>query len=304
MARAQERALRFAWARGRVIEGHRVLDAHVHLQPSAQMLPAVKATFESGRRDVERIRGFERSPEAFLAHLDEEGIDAAALISYVSPRVMGYRPDSNDAVAAFARGRPRLIPMGGVHPDATPDVRAEAERLLGLGVRAFKVHPAHMLLYPNDERLRPLYEIAQERRVPVTIHTGTSVFPGAKNRFTDPMFVDDVAVDFPGLTILLAHAGRPLWYETAFFLARRHANLLLEVSGIPPARLLEVLPRLPEIDHKVVWGSDWPSMGVKSLRANVEQLLSLPLADAAKGRILWENGARAFGMGVSGGKAP
>jgi predicted TIM-barrel fold metal-dependent hydrolase len=256
----------------------------------------VRATFESGRADVAQIRGFEADPDAFVAHLDAEGVDAAVLISYVSPQVMGYTPQSNDRVAALAKGRPRLLPLGGVHPDATPDVRAEAERLLRLGARGFKVHPAHMLLYPNDARLAPLYALAQERGIPVTIHTGTSVFPGAKNRFTDPMFVDDVAVDFPDLTILLAHAGRPLWYETAFFLARRHPNLLLEVSGIPPARLLDVLPRLPEIDHKVVWGSDWPSMGVRSLRANVEALLKLPLTDAAKGRILWENGARAFGL--------
>ncbi|MEA3201094.1 MAG: uncharacterized protein QOE90_2522 [Thermoplasmata archaeon] len=269
----------------------------MHLQPSAQMRPPVKAMFEAGRGDVARLRAFEEDPRLFLAHLDEEGIDAACLISYVSPEVMGYRPDSNDFVAAFARASPRLVPFGGLHPDATPDVRAEAERLVALGARAFKVHPAHQLLYPNDPRLAPLYEVAARRRMPVTIHSGTSVFPGAKNRFTDPIFVDDVAVDFPDVTILLAHAGRPLWHDAAFFLARRHPNLLLEISGIPPAKLLDALPRLPEIDHKVVYGSDWPSMGVRSLRKQVEAVLALPLSDAAKGRILWENGARAFRIG-------
>ena len=78
--------------------------------------------------------------------------------------------------------------------------------------------------------------------MPVTIHTGTSVFPGARSRFGDPMDVDDVAIDFPKLTILLAHGGRPLWMDAAFFLVRRHPNVHLEISGIPPARLLEYFP--------------------------------------------------------------
>ena len=84
--------------------------------------------------------------------------------------------------------------------------------------------------------------MAETAGVPVTIHTGTSVFPGARSRFGDPMDVDDVAIDFPRLTILLAHGGRPLWMEAAFFLVRRHPNVHLEVSGIPPSKLLEYFP--------------------------------------------------------------
>jgi hypothetical protein len=108
------------------------------------------------------------------------------------------------------------------------------------------------------------------------------------------MDVDDVAVDFPDLKILLAHGGRPLWMEAAFFVVRRHPNVCLEVSGIPPARLLEYFPRLEEISDKTVWGTDWPSPGVKSMRQNVEQFQQLPLADATRQKILYENGLRVF----------
>jgi predicted TIM-barrel fold metal-dependent hydrolase len=134
--------------------------------------------------------------------------------------------------------------------------------------------------------------VAEQAGVPVTIHTGTSVFPGARSRFGDPMDVDDVAVDFPNLTILLAHGGRPLWMEAAFFLVRRHPHVHLEVSGIPPAKLLDYFPRLESIADKTIWGTDWPSPGVKSMRANADGLLALPLSDAAKRRILSENAAR------------
>jgi hypothetical protein len=80
--------------------------------------------------------------------------------------------------------------------------------------------------------------------------------------------------------------------EAAFFLVRRHPNVHLEVSGIPPAKLLEYFPRLGEIAGKTVWGTDWPSPGIKSMRANVEAFLSLPLADEAKRKILHENAER------------
>ena len=74
----------------------------------------------------------------------------------------------------------------------------------------------------------------------------------------------------------------------------------IEISGIPPKKLLDYLPRLPEIEHKAIWGTDWPSPGIRSLRANVQDFLALPgLSDAAKGRILWETGARVFSVRAS-----
>src|SRR5439155_12409174 len=130
-------------------------------------------------------------------------------------------------------------------------------------------------------------------------------FPGARVKFGDPILVDDVAVDYPRLRILLAHAGRPLWHEAAFFLARRHANVHLELSGIPPGKLLDALPRLAEIDHKCVWGTDWPSPGVRSMRGNAEAFIALPLTGATKGRLLWENGGAIFqAPGAQDGRPP
>ena len=302
-AMERERVLRAAPAPRHVIGGHRVLDAHVHLQPWSMLKPGPRALMERGRGDVAELLRFQEDRAAFQAHLAEEGVDAAVLVNYVSPDVMGFPPEVNDWVARYARGAATLVPMGSVNPFATPDAAAETRRVLALGIRALKVHPCHQLLHPNAyateglDAQRALYAEAEKAGVPVTVHTGTSVFPGARNRFADPLSVDDVAIDFPRLTILLAHCGRPFWMDKSVFLARRHDNVYLELSGIPPRKLLEYLPRLPEVEHKCVWGSDWPSPGIRSLRRNVEDFLALPgLTDAAKGRILWETGARAFGV--------
>ena len=89
------------------------------------------------------------------------------------------------------------------------------------------------------------------------------------------MYVDDVAVDFPRLKILLAHGGRPLWMDTAFFLVRRHRNVFLDISGIPPKTLLKYFPRLEEIAQKTLFGTDWPGPGVPEIERNLREFRAI-----------------------------
>jgi len=275
----------------------RVFACHVHVSPWGMMPPATRELFSRHWRDKERLEQALAEPGAFLRMMDEEKIERAALVNYISPEVMGFDASVNDWVTDFTRGHEdRLVAIGSVHPRHTRDAAGDSARIFEKGVRILKIHPPHQLFAANDhvrgdQALAAIYRAAEEHGRPVMIHTGTSIFPAARNRFADPMAVDDVAVDFPGLTILLAHAGRPLYMETAVFLARRHPNVHLELSGIPPRKLLEYLPRLEELASKCVWGTDFPSPGVASMRKNVEEFVLLPLSDAAKERILWSNAA-------------
>ena len=275
-----------------------VTDAHIHVQPFHMMPPAVAATFWQGKSNRAELEGYAADPRALLARMDADGIDRVGLINYVSPDVMGFTDEANPWMMRYAASDPsRLIAFGSVNPRFTSDVAGATARVIEAGARALKVHPPHQIFRANAyldalPGLADLYRIAQEAGVPVTIHTGTSVFPGARSRLGDPMDVDDVAVDFPKLTILLAHGGRPVWMESAFFLVRRHPNVHLEVSGIPPAKLLDYFPRVEEIAAKTIWGTDWPSPGVKSMRSNVNAFLALPLSDATKRAILSDNAAR------------
>jgi predicted TIM-barrel fold metal-dependent hydrolase len=182
----------------------------------------------------------------------------------------------------------------------TIDVAGDVRRLLEVyRLGAIKLHPPHMEMAANAYRtdcpsLADVYRAAGEAKRPVLIHTGTSVFPGARNVYADPMPCDDVAVDFPETRIVLCHAGRPLWYQTAFFLVRRHPNVWMDVSSIPPKKLLEVLPRISEVADRVLWGTDWPSKGVVSMRQNAEDFLALPLPEAVQRKILFDNAATLF----------
>jgi predicted TIM-barrel fold metal-dependent hydrolase len=280
----------------------RVFDCHIHVQPWEELHPSVLATMTRGRTDMERVRRVLSSPDELLKLLDEEGVERAALINYVAPEVMGFQESVNGWVSRFVAGHEdRLVAVGSIHPRRTRDARGDTLRLFDeLGIRMLKIHPPHQVFAANgylagDDALGEIYRAAEERGRPVMIHTGTSIFPGARNRFADPMAADDVALDFPRLPLILAHAGRPLYMTTAMFLARRHANVHLDLSGIPPAKLLEYLPRLEELSDRCLWGTDYPSPGVASMRRNVQSFLALDLSDDAKRRILFDNAAALFG---------
>jgi hypothetical protein len=280
----------------------RVFDCHVHVQPWEQMKPEALARMTAGRRDLPEIQRALSEPSDLLRLMDREGVERAALINYVAPDVMGFDASANAWVGRYVRGHEdRLVAVGSVHPRHTQDAGAETRRIFEeLGIRMLKIHPPHQLFAANAyledlPSLAGVYRAAEEAGRPVTIHTGTSIFPGARNRFADPMAVDDVAVDFPKLKILLAHAGRPLYMETAVFLVRRHPNVHLDLSGIPPKRLLEYLPRLEELADRSLWGTDYPSPGIVSMKKNVEDFLALPLSEEAKRRILWDNAEALIG---------
>lgn len=278
-----------------------VFDAHIHVGPYDQMKERARRVMMGGRDDLDLLGKIVGSADELLKTMDSQGIARVALINSVAPDVIGITDLVNPWIARYVEGhRDRLVPVGGIHPRHSRDVASDMKRLLEVHrLGAIKLHPPHMEMAANAYRLdcpslADVYRLAGEAKRPVFIHTGTSVFPGARNIYADPMACDDVAVDFPETTLVLCHAGRPLWYDTAFFLIRRHPNVLLDISSIPPKKLLEVLPRIPEMADRVLWGTDWPSKGVKSMRQNVEDFLCLPLSGAIKRKILFENAAALF----------
>ncbi|HMH05351.1 MAG TPA: amidohydrolase family protein [Terriglobales bacterium] len=269
-----------------------ITDCHIHIQPMEMLKAEAFELIKNKAADFDRVIEFCRSPKAFLKYLDACGVGRAVLINYVAPEVIGLSAEVNQWVADYVRTDPRrLLSCGGLHPRHSPNVMADVEQILRLKIRMIKIHPPHQLLFPNDylhgvKELEIIYRAAEANGVPVMFHTGTSIFPHARNRYGDPIYLDDVAVDFPKLKILMAHGGRPLWMETAFFLLRRHSNVFLDISGIPPKTLLRYFPRLEKIADKTLFGTDWPSPGVREIKSNLDDFLALPLSEETRQQIL------------------
>ena len=269
-----------------------ITDCHIHISPHDMFKPAALELMRAKRPNYAEIENYSKAPRAFLKYLDAAGVDRAALINYVAPEVIGFTSAVNQFIADYVKEDPkRLLSCGSLHPRHTANILADVEQLVRLGIRMIKIHPPHQLLYPNDylrgvTELEIIYRAAEANGIPVMFHTGTSVFPGARNKYGDPIYLDDVAVDFPKMKILLAHGGRPLWMDTAFFLVRRHANVYLDISGIPPKSLLRYFPRLAEIAEKTLFGTDWPGPGVPDVGRNLAEFRTLGLPRDVEQQIL------------------
>jgi predicted TIM-barrel fold metal-dependent hydrolase len=270
-----------------------ITDCHIHIQPFQLLLsPPALELMKKHQPNFDRVLEFTRSPKAFLKYMDEAGLDRAVLINAAAPDVTGFPAGLNAMAAKYAGEDPqRLLSCGSLHPRYSTNPQEDIDEIVRLGLRLIKIHPPHQLFYPNDYRkgmkgLELLYGAAQSNGIPVMFHTGTSIFPGARNKYGDPIHIDDVAVDFPDLRIVLAHGGRPLWMDTAFFLVRRHANVYMDISSIPVTHLLAYFPRLSEIAHKTLFGTDWPGPGVQDIKEALEAFRGLPLRAETKQRIL------------------
>ena len=228
-------------------------------------------------------------PGAFEELLTGEEIDYACILAELSHVTTGVC--TNEQVRAFCKGRSRLIPFCDINPHLHTDLGSELRRKVEEeGFRGVKLYPTYQHYYLNDARMYPLYSVAQDLGIPVLIHTGSSVFKGSRLKYGDPLHLDDVATDFPDLTLVMAHSGRGFWYDRAFFLSRLHANVYMELSGLPPSKLLTFFPELARNTDKVIFGSDWPA--VPRIRENMDAIAALALPPDGVENIMGGNAAR------------
>jgi predicted TIM-barrel fold metal-dependent hydrolase len=282
-----------------------IIDVHVHIAPWDQILPDAAALMKTGREDIETAYAICQDPHRLVAEMDKSGIEQLVMINYVTPEVVGFTEEANQFSARIAEPYPdRLIPFGGIDPRRVSDVAVEMDYLLDdLNLRGIKLHPPHQFFRPNDylngkemQGLATVYKKCIAYGVPVMVHTGTSVFPRARNKFANPMDLDDVIVDFPELKIIIAHGGRPLWMDQCFFLLRRSPNVYLDISSVPPKKLLDYFPWIERVADQAMYGSDWPGPGVKDLTTNIEDFYALPLPEDTKRQILAETARKVLGI--------
>ena len=279
------------------------LDVHVHIEADPQgrtsldqeLLDASAAYFRGTQPRMPTV-------DDVAAYYRERNIGAVVFTVDAETALGQPAPPSEEIAEAAAAHADILIPFGSVDPLTGEAAVRRARRLVGqYGVRGFKFHPSVQAFQPNDRAFYPLYEALQEMGVPALFHTGQTGIgaglPGGRRiklRYSDPMLLDDVAADFPGLTVILAHASMP-WHDSAIAMATHKANVFLDLSGWSPKYFPPQLVRVANslLRHKVLFGSDFPVITPDRWLAD---FAALDMKPDVRPLILKDNAARVLGL--------
>ena len=268
------------------------------------------------------------SPAEFVAAMDGGGIgksvvlggdqaDAGTMPAWADPMVMGAATNfDDDAVAAWCAEFPdRLIGFGSIHPDRYQPVRKVERAVKELGLRGIKLYP-HAGFYPNDPRLDGVYRKCEELRVPVVIHTGVKAVRWQWMKYNRPIYVDDVATNFPNLPVVMCHGGFP-WVDEFLAVAHANPNVWVDISFLDYVErafhkegLAEsVIRSLAAVigADRLLWGSEGPTMTLPLYgshgpenyarsRAFLVERFDF-LSESEKVAILGGNAARLLGLG-------
>ncbi len=228
---------------------------------------------------------------------------AAVVFTVDTELATGHPAVSNEGIAEAAAEHPDvLIPFASIDPArGVAGIRAARRLVTEYGVRGFKFHPSLQGFEPNDRRVYPLYEEIQSLGVPALFHTGqTGIGSGLRGgrgirlRYSDPMLLDDVAVDFPDLTIIMAHPSVP-WQDAAISVAQHKPNVYIDLSGWAPKYFPPQLVRAADtmLRHKVLFGSDFPLITPERWIRDFERL---EIREEVRPLIMKENAVTALGL--------
>ena len=231
---------------------------------------------------------YQGTPDEYIKKMDELGIDKMCILgvdhgkhdleynkrdSQVRTgefeRKLGHKTNmTNSYLYEFVKDHPdRLLGFGSLHPEGDYNLEEEFERCVNdYGFKGFKLYPLTGF-YPDDERMYPVYEKAEKCGSVMLFHTGVKDSGSMNMKYDDPIYIDNLAAEFPELKIVIAHVGFP-WVDKAIWVAFCNANVFLEISGLFTFEVFTNRPVVKEVltkildcatlNAKTVFGSDGP----------------------------------------------
>jgi predicted TIM-barrel fold metal-dependent hydrolase len=270
------------------------LDAHVHLEHTGE-------SSEADQKAAAYFKGAAPRDPATMAEYYRSR-KMALVVFTVDETLSGTPRLSNDAVLQFAADNPDIaIPFASINPSRGAVAISEARRLIKAGARGLKLHPPLMEFFPNDRLAYPLYEVFAEARLPVVFHTGHSGIgtgmrggAGIRLKYGQPMPIDDVAVDFPDMPIVMAHPSFP-WQDEAISICLHKPQVYIDLSGWSPKYFSPTLVQYANslLKTKVLFGSDYPMLTPDRWLADFDKV---GFKDEVRPLILKENAVRLLGL--------
>jgi len=257
------------------------IDFHTHPLLVREMI-ARHPSLAAAARETFYIGNNFQPLETFLLELDVSGLEKAVVLPIDATTSRGRTVYTNEQIAELCAMSPRLVGFASVdpHDPRAPDALRRAVEELGL--KGLKLAPAMQEFLPGDRLAYPVYEMAQRLRIPILFHAGMSWEPGSRLRHGQPLHFENVAADFPGLSLVLAHLAWP-WVTEAVALALKYPNVHLDTSALyfdNPYDFLRyamnhVVPLTVferSLRRQILFGSNYPRAEVKNMAAAVRSL--------------------------------
>ena len=260
----------------------RAIDMHVHPGTKEYLIDA------GGKYLADAMVYFRKDKERLVVTIDEMAahyrrVDMmAVLLAWDAETHTGCPPVTNDFVADAVKKYPdTFIGFASVDPWKGQKAVLELERAVKvLGLRGLKCHPIAQGFFPNDRQFYPLWETCAALQIPVLLHTGmTGVGAGVpggdglKLKYAQPIpYIDDIAADFPNLTIIGAHPSWP-WQEEMLAVAVHKKNVYIDLSGWSPKYFPPSLVQHANtiLQDRILFGSDYPFLTPERWMADFEK---------------------------------
>jgi uncharacterized protein len=279
------------------------IDVHTHAEISGDGHSSLSGELLAASEKYFKAPGHRQPTIPEMAQYYRERNMAAVVFTVDAEHATGHPPIPNEEVAEACAAHPdTLIPFASIDPwRGKAALRQARELVTGYGVRGFKFHPSLQDFAPNDRLAYPLYEVIEELGVPALFHTGQTGIGaglpgggGIRLKHSNPMLVDDVAVDFPELRIVLAHPSFP-WQDEALAVATHKPYVYIDLSGWSPKYFPPNLIRYANtlLKDKVLFGSDYPVLTPDRWLKDFDKLDIKP---EVKPLILKDNAARLLGL--------
>jgi len=259
-----------------------MIDFHTHPVLIKEFLEQEPSLVEV-TREVFMIRNNPQPLETFFLQMDVAGIDKAVLLPIDCTTTRGCKIFSNEQIAELCSRSDRFIGFASVDPHKKQAVKELEYSITTLGLKGLKLAPGIQAFYPNDKKIvYPIYEAAQDLGIPVLLHSGMSWEPKSMAKYANPVFLEDVAFDFPNLNIVIAHFGWPWVLETAM-LALKYPNIYIDTSCLyfdnPKDFLRFVMTKqIPlsmikkSLRQKILFGSNYPRVEIKNMVEAIRDL--------------------------------
>lgn len=278
------------------------IDVHTHAEVSSRDPQPLTAFQEAAKNYFRHEHARPTIPE--IADYYRERKIACVIFPVDGEHARGDRPVPNEEVAELAHENSDImIPFASIDPARGREGIREARRLIDdYDIRGFKFHPQYQEYHANDRSAYPLYEVIAEAGLPALFHTGHSGMGtgmpgggGIRLKYGNPMDVDDVAVDFPDMPIILAHPSWP-WQDEALSICLHKPQVYIDLSGWSPKyfppQLVHYANR--QLRHKVLFGTDYPLITPDRWLADFEDI---DIRDEVRPLILKENAKTLLKLG-------